>query len=111
MQTPWVWVYCRDYLCGHSRAVALTPWAIRWQTDHPAPLICERFRCVMCGKNAWITVSGLYQPTMTYNPFPVEEQLRIGGRRLMPESRVACEERCATIYESKRAEWSRFWLS
>jgi hypothetical protein len=28
--TPWVWVYCANYRCSHARAVALTPWAIRW---------------------------------------------------------------------------------
>jgi amidase len=25
---PWVWVYCADYRCGHSRAIALTSCAI-----------------------------------------------------------------------------------
>jgi len=35
-QGNWVWVYCRNPACGHYRAVALAPLAIRWGcSPHP----------------------------------------------------------------------------
>jgi hypothetical protein len=107
---PWVWVYCTDYLCGHSRAIALTPWAIRWGVADPGDLICKNFRCVMCDrKGALLCRAGEQHDVRTYDEFPMHRQINIGGARLIPEYWTAHRDRCAAIYESKRELWERFW--
>jgi len=97
---PWLWVSCRHHLCGHTRAVALTPWAIRWGTPDPVELILQNFRCVMCG---------VVPEAMIYGPFPAARPVGIGGERAIPASHAACETRRAAIYESRRDLWGRYW--
>jgi hypothetical protein len=46
--TPWVWVYCANHLCSHARAVALTPWAIRWGVADPGDLIRKGISDASC---------------------------------------------------------------
>jgi hypothetical protein len=47
--------------------------------------------------------------TMLASPFPIDQQVGIGGKRFIPESCNDKEKRCAAIYESKRPIWSKFW--
>src|SRR5580765_2722594 len=103
---PWLTVYCCDYLCGHSRAVALSP-TIRWGVDDPVELIRERFFCVMCGrKGARFILSTPDHDTQLHPPFPVERPVGVGGRRNVGESWNDVEERNAAVYQSKREVWS-----
>lgn len=96
---PWVWVNCIDYLCGHARAVPLTPWAIRWGVNDPSNLIRRRFFCSMCGKRGAIfTVPGIQHATGMFGPYPVEHFIKIGGRRQEGESCNAQEIRCRAHY-------------
>src|ERR1043165_7173178 len=64
----WIWVHCTDYLCGHCRAVALSPWAILLGLDNPAgnrgaefidatiesPLLARMLKCF--GGASWCTL-------------------------------------------------------
>ena len=108
--TPWVWVYCANYLCGHARAVALTPWAIRWGVDDPGDLIRKNFRCVMCGRRgAVLNMPGVEHESKSFRSFPVERPVSVGGVRLNQESCNAQGERCAAVYADRRQVWSQFW--
>jgi hypothetical protein len=75
---PWLWVHCTDYLCGHSRAVVLAPWAIRWGVDNPGELIRRNFRCVMCDRmNA-----GFIQATMDHDGRTAKRQVsQVRGKK------------------------------
>jgi hypothetical protein len=103
-------VYCADCRCSHPRAVALTPWAIRWGVDDPSELIRKNFRCVMCGRRgAVLNMPGFEHETKGFRPFPVERAVSFGGVRLNPESCNAQGERCASVYASRREVWAPFW--
>jgi hypothetical protein len=108
--TPWVWVYCANYLCSHSRAVALAPWAIRWSVDDPSELIRQNFRCAMCGRRgAVLNMPGIEHESKSSRAFPAERPVSVGGVRLNQESCNAQGERCATIYASRKDVWASFW--
>jgi hypothetical protein len=93
--TPWVWVYCANYLCSHARAVALTPWAIRWGVDDPTDLIRQNFRCVMCGqRGAVLNMPSVEHESKSFRAFPIERSVSVGGVRLNQESCNAQSERC-----------------
>lgn len=110
MRPRWLWVYCSDYLCGHSRAVALTSWAIRWSVENPGPLIQQNFKCVICErKGATYKLANVQNDGLSYDDFPGDRQVNIGGRRLTPEGWEAHRERCAKIYESKSSVWGKYW--
>jgi hypothetical protein len=68
---PWV-ESTADYPCGHSRAIALKPWAIRWGVADPGDLILRNFRCVMYGQTALIQRAGVQHDSKTYDDFPVD---------------------------------------
>ena len=107
---PWLWVHCTDYLCGHCRAVALSPWAIRWGVDNPADLMQKRFYCVMCGRRGVrFILSTPDHDTLLHPPFPVARPVGIGGGRKIGESWNDAEGRNAATYESKREVWSHYW--
>jgi hypothetical protein len=91
----WVWVYCGDYRCGHARAVALVPWAIRWGVPDPLPLIKKNFRCVRCGaKGAVATIPSVVHGEGWLEFMPVgEDAVRPGGRRREGESCVDADNR------------------
>src|SRR5262249_48488489 len=109
---PWLWVYCRDYRCGHVRAVALAPWAIRWGVANPVDLIEERFRCVMCDqRGATVRLAGIEHEAHDYQQFSVHRAVGISCPRRIPESWEAHAARSAAIYEAQRPNWSRFWPS
>jgi hypothetical protein len=108
--TPWVCVYCGNYLCSHARAVALTPWAIRWRVDDPGELIRKNFRCVMYGRRgAVLNMPGVEDESKSFHVFPVERPVSVGGVRLNQESRNAQGERCAAVSADRRQVWSQFW--
>ena len=95
---PWLWVSCTDYLCGHTRAITLTPWAIRWGTDDPYAFIERNFFCTMCGRRgACFTIPGIENGTLLFDPFPANP-VRIGGKRRIPESCNGREIRCRAEY-------------
>jgi putative SOS response-associated peptidase YedK len=99
MDVSWVWVYCTDYLCGHSRAMPYMPWMIRWwDSDHVGEKMARNFVCSMCGKRgANFSHPGIDHDTRVANPFPAQP-VRIGGRRRIPESCNAAEIRCRAEY-------------
>ena len=107
--STWLWIYCGDHHCNHHRAVALVPWAIRWGVHDPVPLIRRNFKCVMCGTGALTYIVGMEHETMLASPFPIDQQVGIGGKRIIPESCNDKEKRCTAIYENKRPIWSKFW--
>lgn len=105
----WLWVSCGDYLCHHTRAVALVPWAIRWNVEDPVPLIRRRFWCIMCERRGCLVQNpGPEHETLLAAPFPAV-QVRVGGIRRIPESCNDQGVRCAAYYESRRPIWSRYW--
>ena len=104
----WLYVHCS---CGHRRAVALVPWAMRWGVRDPSSLIRKRFRCVMCGKiEIGFQVGGYDRDTALRDfPFP-SPSVSIGGLRNIPEPCIAADARNRAFYESRRHIWGRFWL-
>lgn len=104
---PWLWVHCTDYMCGHSRAVALMPWAIRWGVSNPKPLIQKRFYCSMCqSKGANFTLPSHSIDKDGAAPFPVGDTVRVGGRG----STLAAGKRNAEVYGFLwRNRLQRYW--
>ena len=75
----WLWVYCRIPFCGHSRAVPLAPWRIRWGADSPEQLMRRYFRCAMCGTPGCVFGAPLLDGE-GIEAFPAREALvRLGG--------------------------------
>ena len=46
----WVWFNCRNPACGHYRAMALAPIAIKLGLDAPFDRVQELARCAECGR-------------------------------------------------------------
>lgn len=97
-RVAWLWMSCTDYLCGHARAMPITPWVIRWGEEAIGDVMRRRFFCSMCGKRGAIfTHPGIEHGTLLPNPFP-DQPVRIGGRRLILESCNDREIRCRAEY-------------
>jgi hypothetical protein len=45
----WVWFYCTNSACGHYRAMALAPMAIKLGMNVPFDRVHELARCEQCG--------------------------------------------------------------
>ncbi len=45
----WVWMHCCNPACGHYRAMALAPIAIKLGLDIPFDRVQELARCAECG--------------------------------------------------------------
>lgn len=88
----WAWIDCISPLCGHSRAVPLAPWRIRWGVRDPAPMMRRHFRCGVCGRTGChfrpsFRGSGQNGACIGEDePFPHGEELIISGKRLDGES-------------------------
>jgi hypothetical protein len=83
----WVRVRCKFPFCGHSRALPLAPWRIRWGTGNPTPLMARYFRCGSCGRNGCefevpYRGTGNNGAVVGYEePYPYGRELRINGER------------------------------
>lgn len=48
--TPWVWMNCTDYQCGHHVAITLAWAVILFGPDASSDLLRRNGRCQACGK-------------------------------------------------------------
>jgi len=48
-QPYWCWLRCDA--CGHSVAVALVPFVIRWGADASSDMLRRHARCTVCGRS------------------------------------------------------------
>ena len=100
IRNNWLWVYCRIPYCGHSRAVPLAPWIIRWGSEDVCQMMRRYFRCAMCGTRGCVFGAPLLDG-VGIEPFPPRERLvRLGGSWPSPVSEV----RWQTV-ERKQAEY------
>jgi hypothetical protein len=101
----WVWVCCVSPFCGHTRAIPLAPWRIRWGADNVASHMRRHFRCGSCGRRGCV----FHRPrpdfygangTSNWGPefFPTGKELRIGHERRWPETSPDAQERCTAEY-------------
>ena len=101
----WVWVHCVSPFCGHTRAMPLAPWRIRWGTDDPARVMRQHFRCGLCGRKGCEFVvprrgTGQNGYGIGINEeYPHGQELRIGhGEARWPEVRWQAKERVLKEY-------------
>jgi putative SOS response-associated peptidase YedK len=81
----WMWVTCVSPFCGHARAVAFAPWAIRWSPEDVGAAMRRRFKFGVCGRKGCIFV----RPALDHEgveAFPAGREVRMGGQRLFPKS-------------------------
>lgn len=68
---PWLWLNCAAG-CGHHRAVALTPFIIRWGADVSGDMLRRAGRCTACGhKGATLQHPSWAGSHVGFMPFPV----------------------------------------
>jgi hypothetical protein len=98
---PWAWVSCVDPHCGHSRAISMVPWMIRWSVRSPFALMRQNFRCSVCGTRGCVFSPPLVDHS-NVEFFPVGHEVRMGGERLTGESYEMRDQRIAAAYS---CEW------
>src|ERR1700679_1163337 len=88
----WVRVRCTVPFCGHSRAMPLAPWRIRWGVQNPTQIMRQYFTCGSCGRKG-CTFTAPYIGTGQNGrvlgdnePYPYGDELRINGERKWPET-------------------------
>jgi hypothetical protein len=70
----WMWAYCGNKNCRHSRALAVAPFVIRWGPTAPGDMLRKCLVCEDCGHRGAL----LYRPSWTdiatgWQPFPYLE--------------------------------------
>jgi putative SOS response-associated peptidase YedK len=81
----WVWVYCVSPFCNHARAVAFSPWVIRWWPEEVGSAMRRHFKCSVCGRKGCVFVHPIIDGDGV-EAFPFGREVRMGGQRLIPES-------------------------
>jgi putative SOS response-associated peptidase YedK len=100
----WVRVRCTVPFCGHSRAMPLAPWRIRWGVENPTQLMRQSFRCGSCGRKGCefeVPRHGTGQNGARVGlneEYPHGDELRINGERRWPETYPDAAERVLAEY-------------
>lgn len=83
----WLRVRCVSPFCGHSRALPLAPWRIRWGVDNPSQFMRQNFYCGSCGRKGCEfeapqhgTGQNGFQPDYAQS-YPHGAEQRINGER------------------------------
>jgi putative SOS response-associated peptidase YedK len=104
MYPLWVRVRCQSPSCGHSRAMPLAPWRIRWGVENPMPIMSKHFRCGSCGRQG-CEFEAPHRGTGQNGarrgvdqPYPHGDELRITGPRRWPETYPDAEVRVRAEY-------------
>ena len=103
----WVRVRCRIPFCGHSRAIPLAPWRIRWGVENPTRLMRRFFKCGSCGRRgcefeAPHLGTGQNGAKIGVNQqYPHGDELRIRGERRWPETYPDAAERVLAEYKAR----------
>lgn len=100
----WLRVRCVSPFCGHSRALPLAPWRIRWGADKAIGMMRRHFRCGSCGRMGCefqvpLRATGQNGVEQGYiEEYPHGRELRITGERRWPESTPVAEQRVLVEY-------------
>lgn len=71
--TPWVWMSCTDYKCGHHVAITLAWAVIRYGLDTSSDHLRRKARCTKCGKRgALLTTPSWIGTEKGFAAFPTE---------------------------------------
>jgi hypothetical protein len=71
--SPWFWVHCKQYGCGHSAPMAFVSLIIRWGPDTSSNRLRQSARCTKCGsKGAMLTHPSYVDRIVGFQPFPTE---------------------------------------
>jgi putative SOS response-associated peptidase YedK len=93
----WMWVACISPFCGHARAVALAPWAIRWSPQDVGEAMRRHFICGVCGRKGCVFERPAFDQEGV-EAFPAGQEVRMGGQRLIPESYQERDARVSAAY-------------
>ena len=97
VQWKWMWITCVSPFCGHARAVAFAPWAIRWSPEEVSAAMRRHFKCGVCGIKGCIFV----RPALDHEgveAFPTGREVRMAGHRLVGESYEMRDARVSADY-------------
>jgi len=103
----WIWLSCVYPFCGHTRAIPLAPWRVRWGDQDLFQNISRHFKCGSCGRRGCV----FYEPRRGTGqngaavgidePYPWGRELRINGERRWPESYPDAEIRVIAEYRAR----------